>query len=126
MQNIKFRAWHKKEKKMCTVCLIETEDVMRHPQGAYLIGMLDMGLIPINELIIMQSIGLKDKNGKEIFEGDIVKWSSIIGFHQIIKREINTESLESEIYHHCGYKFMDNPDDCEVIGNIHENKELLK
>ena len=67
-----------------------------------------------------QCTGLKDKNGKLIFEGDILKWISLIlpitvsGFH--------------------GYRFMYGKDQLckayaeygEVIGNIYENPELLE
>ena len=67
--------------------------------------------------IIMQYTGLKDKNGKEIYEGDIYKsTSSLFGEHIGVIKDIRRVNLDAD-YH---------PDDFEVIGNIYENPELIK
>lgn len=79
----------------------------------------------------MQSTGLKDKNGKEIFEGDIVKpvaftnWKGVVEFSQKELSYIFVEykddfSLKNTILLSVFDKGF------EVIGNIYENKELIE
>lgn len=80
------------------------------------------------DAILMQSTGLKDKNGKEIFEGDIVdykgrkavvKWhGSYASFIYRFVDELNERVSEWHPLFLAYYHF-------EVIGNIYENKELL-
>ena len=76
---------------------------------------------------IMQFTGLKDKNDKEIYEGDILQWNA---YGYISKR------LETVKWFRSGWWYFDKEDALttierdvlarEVIGNIHENPELLK
>lgn len=87
------------------------------------------GLIEVNKYSIGQYTGLKDKNGKEIYEGDIVEWAGIkmeifwgedIGFgYGFCWRNVKGENE----YHESMTGFID---EYEVIGNIYDNPELLE
>jgi len=99
----------------------------------------DAGVIALNETIdhnkptdiLMQYTGLKDKNGKEIYEGDVVEWVWENGniYREVVKwKEIPTE--ETSCF---GFEFSGDliskyggRDTVEIIGNIYENPELLE
>lgn len=112
---IKFRVWDGKK--------------MRDETGLYG-ATLNKGLAMIVEQgdILMQFTGLTDKNGKEIYEGDVVSYiSERFGKeykHKPYKVEWTEIIGEQGIY---GYGFaMDDAKNYEVIGNIYENPELIK
>lgn len=82
-----------------------------------------------NDLNLMQTTGLKDKNGKEIFEKDIldyngrkviVKWhGSYASFIYEFVDELQNRTTEWQPLYLSYYKF-------EIIGNIYENPEFLE
>mgnify|MGYP001569391785 CR=1 FL=1 len=115
-REIKFRAWDKKNKIM-----IDWNHLRAFKDGWWNNS---------QELPIMQFTGLHDKNGKEIYEGDILK-HILDGFepHELLSvywdEELNgfsSHSLDKE--HLYQTPIMNN--EYEVIGNIYENPELLK
>ena len=136
MREIKFRAWDKIEKQMCPV----TRVIFRQPTGYDFINVrikwngkiIDQGgfIGKDNTYILMQYIGAKDKNGVEIYEGDIIR-------HQSGKYGTDFEIKWSPIL--CGFTAMQiesgHPSPqlnqgtmsyFEVVGNIYENPELVE
>lgn len=78
------------------------------------------------EIILMQYTGLKDKNRKEIYEGDIIEDGDAGIFFEVCfiedgfwGREINTSSNDI-------LRLSELVPSCEVVGNIYQNPELLK
>ena len=121
----RFRAWDKVFKEMVQVnALVLDEQVVKVTYKNGNVAKEDM-----KEYELMQSTGLKDKNGKEIFEGDIVdykgrkavvKWhGSYASFIYRFVDELQERKSEWKPLYLAYYKF-------EVVGNVHENKELLE
>lgn len=74
MREIKFRAWHKEEKNMYTWPFI-----IHHFDDEIRVTELDRSgykTIPMNQIELMQYTGLKDSQGREIYEGDILETST--------------------------------------------------
>lgn len=125
----KFRAWSKTEKIMSDVKKID-----------FCNSEIDARLFEetaIEEVVLMQSTGLFDRNGQEIFEGDIVKRYKSPFFKAEWEYQIETVIKEKaslllgrEFGKNFGTIPFDSPfaksDLLEVIGNIYENPEVLE
>lgn len=125
----KFRAWSRLASRMYVVNgLYFDRGMVQYANNDNAIR-----LIKLENIILMQSTGLKDKNGKEIFEGDIVRMRNPrdrrqIGMFQVV-RVANSpmlglldKKLTTEIFNL--YEHMRNY--YEILGNIYENPELLE
>lgn len=125
-REIKFRAWHKDLKKMFKIGQITLEEGTWNfePNDRDFIGMS----IPYQpSFVLMQYTGLHDKNGKEIYEGDIVRIIVNNNIEKICKVEFKngifgvmfSKNKELTAFpHFCNTTF-------EVIGNVFENGDIL-
>jgi len=119
MREIKFRAWS--DKNMHVVKTIHFSQTDGEIDG---VGLAYRGAyFPIGMVNLMQFTGLKDKNGKEIYEGDIVRQREFIPNDHTITAEI---VFSEGCFILNGWEQFICPNQCEVIGNIYENPELLK
>ena len=119
-RKIKFRAYHKERKEMFEIASIDFEE----KKAALSNGIIKLLNVDFKQFEMLQYTGLKDKNGKEIYEGDIiickygpeitmeVKWIDE-GFRTLGKYNVDN---------YVGYV----KNSAEVIGNIYENHKLLE
>lgn len=119
MREIRFRVWDGED-------MISPDYIDRHGYGHW-----KSNSIPNASDKLMQFTGLLDKNGKEIYEGDIVRNNHNANFYVFWQEdECRWRLLGSygdEITGNSGIMFnARNLEGSEVIGNIYENPELLK
>ena len=113
MREIKFRAWDKHKKRMLPSWIIWKTNLFDFPDYHEFLD-------------IMLYTGLKDKNGKEIYEGDIVEFK-VYWYEDVLKptKRITATVIFKDGCFLANTFFIDRPD-MEVIGNIYENPELLE
>lgn len=119
----RYRAWIKSLKWMCDVTNISFDskfvDICQQ-------GDTEMS-VEFDEITLMQSTGLFDRNGKIIFEGDIVKMAKDVysepTYYEVVRHRGGAYRLESKQH---GCELWLRHTDCEVVGNVYENRELLE
>jgi uncharacterized phage protein (TIGR01671 family) len=131
MREIKFRAWDKIRERMSHAIspYIALDGEIKHVAVDDFKG--SCNTLFETEFELMQYTGLKDKNGKEIYEGDII---TVLVFDS--NQECTVTEVKFVKYNSCSFDVY-NPDgtweifledvqeDCEIIGNIYEHTYLL-
>ena len=126
-REIKFRAWDK-----VNGCWTSIDSIVLCDDGsiAYLLPEEDdMPPYLEDEVELMQYIGLKDVNGRDIYENDIVKSSYKYAqpkISQIIMEDGNSYIAGEDLATGNEMLVSDHIDEIEVIGNVHTNPELLE
>ena len=121
----KYRTWDSVEKKFVEHFFITDNGLICNMEKPTSDSKL---LIPIekSELILMQSTGLVDKNGKEIFEGDIVRFfDSLYTVFYDIKEGCYRLKPHDDRWVVDYMSSFSSEESFEIVGNIYENKECL-
>ena len=129
----KFRAWLKQY----DVMVDDVSDMTFKEGNLEFIGRRTANGVSLqycaDNINLMQSTGLKDKNGKEIFEGDIILWTYFDGFEDVgVAKIVFAEGMfklldihtEEEVWN----SLFDCIENCSVYlqGNVYKNPELLE
>lgn len=153
MREIKFRAWDKGNSKMVDV--VSYEKNYETKEGRYDLAWRDAyedenflryGMKIEEECEVMQWTGLKDNNGNDIYEGDIIYWeidngvgiesyTAIVKWSENLVKEGWSKAYKWLVdyignYYRGSYDELSTPaaynDELQVIGNIYENPELME
>lgn len=135
----RFRAWDKIHKTMYEaddIMYIDFEEKEICVQTIYfeqgLPDSRDLDYYDFDDIVLMQSTGMRDKNDREIFEGDILKvtnlssWLEVVSFNSnkamFVSKETKRKIEETPLYD----LFNTDIFEVEIIGNIHTNPELAE
>ena len=122
----KFRAFWLKEKIMTNI------DAIYFLEGGIKVedGCCYSEFIKDGNVVLMQSTGLFDTNGVEVFEGDIVEiiydWKSFTGVVVYDLGETDFKATNGNEDYGNNFQYLTVGESIEVIGNIHENSEILE
>lgn len=119
---LRYRAWLKEDKEM-----IDVEEINFSNGEFDFIGDAITWMCKSDDCVLMQSTGLTDKNGKEIFEGDLVKMAKNVYSeptnYEVVRHRGGAYRLESKQY---GCELWLRHTDCEIAGNIYTDPELAE
>lgn len=123
MRDIKFKFWYKEDKE-----IYYPENIEHINFEDKLISTEENGLFGFDEIELLQYIGLKDKNDKEIYEGDIIEISNQLHGIIMFNQEMSYFGIKYIETVGCNYiKQLGNWISCyKIIGNIYDNPELIE
>ena len=126
-REIKFRAYHKERKEIFEIASIDFEE----KKATLSNGVIKLLNVDFKQFELLQYTGLKDKNGKEIYEVDIVKILKLEGYGEYCDQVECIGKIECYISEFriqpLNLRLSDESIvEIEVIGNIYENKNLLE
>lgn len=119
----RYRAWDKEFKEMVQVDALGFDEQII--KATYKNG--NIVKEDLKNYVLMQSTGLRDKNGKEIFEGDVVKMAKNVysepTYYEVVRHRGGAYRLESKQH---GCELWLRHTDCEIVDNIYKNPKLLE
>jgi len=120
-KEIKFRAWDRKKKEMTYKPRVDDLKI----DGTAWLDVNEALKFEERDYVLMQYTGLKDKNGKEIYEGDILRSSTKLNpdYRFEVKWEVPNSCGCCD---QCSGWNVDIHTEYEIIGNIYETPELLE
>lgn len=124
MREIKFRGWDSESQEM-----LPTQDLTQSSEY--------WGWLGKKDVILMQYTGLKDKNGREIYDGDVISGpeyyeapenasNGVVVFGEVVFLEGCWWIKTGSSYECLWEEYEANDHHLEIVGNIHETPELLK
>lgn len=127
MREIKFRAWIKDEKKMLFSPCLDSNDLADRSMADFWRIAEDFTTYK-DDVVAMQFTGLVDKNGREIYEGDVVRDGKLLNVIEYwtdhgLWEMVNKAPLKTGFYN----APLNKPtaEDLEVVGNVYENPKLV-
>jgi uncharacterized phage protein (TIGR01671 family) len=123
----KFRAWDKRENTMRDVAVLHFTTGGKVNYIEYWKTPSELKSYHARNVILMQSTGLKDKNGVEIFEGDVIFYAYFeTNANNRLIKFVNGQFIAELIRNGYHKSLINVIDDAEIIGNICEHPELLE
>lgn len=118
MREIKFRVWDKINKEMFNVEIMDFQERKVYKDT--------VSYRKFNDIELMQYTGLKDKNGKEIYEGDILSNGNDEKPYKVVFENGSFRAEFKGDFEEYSFDLIDVvAQGCEVVGNIYENPELI-
>ncbi|WP_335969228.1 YopX family protein [Fusobacterium polymorphum] len=119
MREIKFRAWDKLNKEMFDVEIINFQERRVYKDT--------VSYRKFEDIELMQYTGLKDKNNKEIYEGDVLFESFGERYYKVVFENGSFRAEFEGDFEEYSFDLIDVvAQGCKIVGNIYENPELLK
>jgi len=127
---LKFRAWYVLAEEMIDeilmISFVRKEIIGKFSDGSTSVPLKFEDKRNGEDVVLMQSTGLRDKNGKEIFEGDVLETKDGL-LDGVVEYRTDLGMWTNSLFRYNNFERLCNvADSTYIIGNIYENPELLE